>query len=808
MANESASARPRVDDSRRLSLAGDLARRGFADTARASASLGGLDEKGQDYRDRLVRAAGVTADPDLALAGLVDLDFTTRDAIVADQTWLARVAAVMGGSRALVRHLVTHNDARGVIEALHDDALAPHDATQLTTDIWASVGACPSPMLPDPTGAAADALRRANRDQLVRIAARDLTADDPAAALPGVAAELADLADAVVNVALAMARAEVPEQEHVRLGVVALGKCGARELNYISDVDVLFVVEPADATTSPTEAVRIGSDIAAALARLTSTATSAGSIWALDAALRPEGNAGPLVRTLDAMATYYRRHAATWEFQAMMKARPMAGDIALGKAFCDLVLPLVWGAGGTDGFIAASRAMRRRVVALIPSGQADREIKLGAGGLRDIEFTAQILQLVHGRADEALRQPGTLDALATLSQHGYMGREDAAAMDAAYRFERLLEHRQQLYRLRRTHLMPDDAAELRRLARSMPGVESGAALWAKWRQTAASVQRLQQRVYYSPLLEAVSKVPSGALRLSSAAAGERLAALGFADPAGALRHIGALTQGVSRAAEITRHIMPAMLGWLADGANPDAGLLAFRQVSEALGRSPWYLKALRDESGTAERLARVMASSRLCVDLLRRDPPSVGLLRGTELTPREPDDLRATFTATVRRHDDVAAAVQALRAARRHELVRLAVAVVLGRLDIEATGVALSDVTAATLDAALALAARVFPGAPPLGVVAMGRWGGRELSFASDADVMVVAPDDATGAQLGAGAEAVAALRGWLTQPGPDPGLEIDVRLRPEGQDGPLVRTVGAYLAYYRRWSWTWEAQS
>jgi len=627
--------------------------------------------------------------------------------------------------------------------------------------------------------------------------------------LPDVTAELTDLADAVVSVALTLAQAQVAGHERVRLAVVALGKCGARELNYLSDVDVLFVAEPAG-DTDPAEAARIGGEVAGALIRLLSEHTAAGTIWQLDAALRPEGNAGPLARSLEAMQAYYGKHAATWELQAMMKARPMAGDMALGRAFCDLVAPLVWRAGGMEGFVAASRAMRRRVVQLIPPEQAERELKLGAGGLRDVEFTAQILQLVHGRADEALRQPDTLGALAALSRHGYIARDDYTALDSAYRFERLLEHRQQLFRLRRTHLMAADPASLRRLARSMPDGLTGEALWAKWRQTAAQVLRLQQRVFYSPLLEAVSKVSSGALRLSSEAAEQRLEALGFADPAAALRHIAALTQGVGRAAEITRHIMPAMLGWLADGANPDAGLLAFRQVSEVLGRSPWYLKALRDESGTAERLAHVMASSRYAVDLMRRDPPSVALLREEPgvLTPRSADDLRAVFLATVSRHHDPADAVKSLRALRCHEVGRLGLAVVLGRLDVEAVGVALSAVAAATVDAGLAVARRAYPDMPPLGVVAMGRWGGQELSFASDLDVLFVAPDDATDHQLGVAATAVAALRNWLGAAGPDPAVEIDVRLRPEGQDGPLVRTVSAYLAYYERWSWTWEAQA
>jgi len=829
-----------VDEAKRRALAADLAKRGFLDSKRAVATLETIGEaEGDETARRLVAAAAPTADPDLALARLEELDVETRRQLIGHPTWLGRVAAVMGGSRPLGRHLVQYPSAMAPLR--HNRPLRPHDPARIRRELFATVRAAlgesvaasrlATDGLADPQGAGADALRLANRGELARIASRDLGSPDPAGELVSVFTELTDLADAVVDVALALARGQVAGAERVRLAVVALGKCGARELNYLSDVDVLFVAEPADDSTTPNEAVRLGAAVASALVRLTSASTPAGSIWAMDAGLRPEGNAGPLVRTLQAMDAYYHHAAAGWEFQALMKARPMAGDMALGQAFCELVRPLVWTAGGREGFVTESRAMRRRVVSLIPAAEADRDIKLGAGGLRDVEFSAQILQLVHGRGDDALRQPATLDALAALSEHSYMSPDDAAALADAYRFERLLEHRQQLFRLRRTHLMPSQPAELRRLARSLRGValpypepavsppgrstpDSGQSLWSQWRQTAAQVQRLQARVFYSPLLEAVAKVSSKALRLSSEAAGERLVALGFADPAAALRHIAALTQGVSRAAEITRHVMPAVLGWLAEGANPDAGLLAFRQVSEALGHSPWYLSALRDESGTAERLARVVSSSRYAVDLLRRDPPSVALLRDArhpgedDLARRTAADLTPGFVATVGRHDDADEAARALRAARRHELARLGLAAVLGRLDVEALGAALSDVTAATLEAGLTLAARQFPSAAPVGIVAMGRWGGRELSFASDADVLFVAPDDVDDKRLATTAEAMTALRGWLSLPGPDPSLEVDVRLRPEGKDGPLVRTVSSYLAYYGRWSWTWEAQA
>ena len=269
--------------------------------------------------------------------------------------------------------------------------------------------------------------------------------------------------------ALAVARDEVgPAGRKCDSAIVALGKTGGQELNYVSDVDVLYVGEPAldeagEPACSSGEAITVATKLVGALTRVCSAYTAAGTIWELDAALRPEGKAGPLVRTLASHLTYYQKWAKNWEFQAMLKARPMAGDRALAQDFVDLVSPMVWRVAENDQFVSETQAMRRRVIALLPPREADREIKLGAGGLRDVEFSVQLIQLVHGRADDRVRQAGTLAALAKLIEHGYVGRSDGGDLDAAYRLMRLLEHRIQLEKMRRTHLMPDDELSLRRL---------------------------------------------------------------------------------------------------------------------------------------------------------------------------------------------------------------------------------------------------------------------------------------------------------------------------------------------------------
>lgn len=793
--------------------AGDLARRGFAHAAQSARWAEALDERGDATFDWLGIVASAAADPDRALLGLLRLAETSPAQFAklwADESWFTRVVRVIGASQAVQQHFILRPEdldvlAKPAVAATPDelrarllDAMGRSDLAPL------SVGELAGEHIAD--AAAGDALRVANRREVIRIAGRDLDAADPSEVLPSVARELADLADAVLACVLLLARGEVAERDCVRLGVVALGKCGARELNYISDVDVLYVGEPVGDVPENT-AMAVGGRIAGAVARICSARTPAGSIWQLDAALRPEGNAGPLVRTLAGMRAYYERWAHKWEFQAMLKARPMAGDVELAQQFCDLVGPLVWQVGSSENFVSDTQAMRRRVISLIPPKESEREIKLSAGGLRDVEFSVQLLQLVHGRADERIRSRGTLEGLGELVECGYIGRADGAELDRHYRFMRSLEHRVQLTKLRRTHLLPDDPEELRQLGRSLR-LGADADVWTLWRRAAAEVQVLHQRVFYSPLLEAVSKLTSDELRLSPEAAQARLRALGFGDPAAALGHIAALTQGVTRSVEIQRQLMPAMLGWFAEGPNPDLGLLAFRQLSESLGRTPWYLRALRDEGNTAERLARLLSSSRYVVDLLRHDPGAVELLiNPKQLVPRPRAELLASMKAVTERHDDAQNAINAVRALRRRELFRLAVGDLVGLIGLDELGRGLSDLAAATVNAAFNVAAEEFPSAPPIGVLALGRWGGREMSYGSDADAMFVIADDRE-ADLDDAKRVVARARELLRKPGPVPPLELDADLRPEGRSGPMVRTLSSYLAYYSRWSVTWEAQA
>ena len=808
----------RVDEP--LSLTA-LARAGFTELSAVRERLAEFEALGGLPSGSALALFRRVADPDAALERLLALARRAPEEVDAhrdDPARAARLARVVGASEGLWEFLMRHP---AELSALDTRVRSLPGAEELRADLLESVGADPAASAPIATLIEEEgwaAFRGRYRRRLLQLASFDLEQADPVAGLDAVAACLSDLAGAAIEASLAIARAATigkgpgkypaEEVEATGLAVIGMGKAGARELNYVSDVDVIFVSE--------------GSvDIATRLAILTMRGTDAPaiepSLWQVDANLRPEGKDGVLVRSLESHLAYYDRWAKTWEFQALLKARPLAGDLDLGRRYTAALAPQVWKSAEREGFVDSVQRMRERVVEHIVPDEVDWELKLGPGGLRDIEFTVQLLQLVHGHVDASVRQSATLSALAALVAGGYVGRDAGAEFADDYRILRLMEHRVQLSRLRRTHLMPKDADAQRVLARATGLAGNAEGLVERWADIKRRVRGLHERLFYRPLLSAVAALPTedvlmGERALSPEQAQARLAASGFRDPRGALAHIGALTEGVSRAATIQRTLLPVMLQWFADGADPDYGLLTFRRLSDQLGDHHWFLRMLRDSSGAAQRLTRLLSGSRFVGELLGSLPESVAWLDSDdELRPRPRATLEEERDAVLARHEDADAVAGAMISARRRGVLRLAIGGILGVTTIDEVSRGLSDITDVFLQCLLTAIRRdqraTVPDGFEFAIIAMGRFGGRELGFGSDADVMYVfRTPETTPAASRAGLHIAAELK-RLTN---DPRLpfDLDLDLRPEGRNGPVARSFEAYAAYYARWSLTWEAQA
>ena len=788
--------------------------------------LGWIDTESIELLWSLSRAPNA----DLALATLMRLrsalgqEWADLESVLrSDKSLRGRLFGLIGASSAFADHVVAdppcwkllHGTALPTRQHLIDDMLSVVEATPET-----GPNAAPLLFRAENIGpTVVPQLKKRYRDHLMLLAAVDLAAvveNEPVLPYQTVGRHLADLADAALTAALAVGVARVCPNEPCpsRIAVIAMGKCGARELNYVSDVDVVFVAEPADTRASriASEMMRIGS----------------AAYFEVDAALRPEGKSGELVRTLDSHVAYYKRWAKTWEFQALLKARPMTGDLALGEDYHQALLPMVWTASERDDFVPEVQAMRRRVLENVPAELRERELKLGQGGLRDVEFAVQLLQLVHGRADDALHVTGTVEALTALADGGYVGRDDAANLTASYEFLRLLEHRLQLMKLKRTHTLPPQSDEeamrwLARAAHIRPDGRNDAlgVLNAEIKRNSLRIRRLHSKLFYRPLLESVSRLDKDAIRLSPDAAVRQLKALGYLAPENALGHLKALAAGPERKGRIQALLLPTLLEYLSDTPDPDAGLLAYRRVSDALNDQVWFLRELRDEGAIAQRLMQVLGSSAYLPDLLVKAPDVIRLYadgpHGPLLLGPDPADVARGILSSSARYDDPKRAIAAARSLRRHELARIASADILGMYDVPQVCRALSSVWAAVLGAALSAvikaseAERGSPAPATFAVIGMGRLGGWELGYGSDADVLFVCDPvegaDETDAVKWANsvAEKVTKLLG---APSTDPPLQVDAGLRPEGRNGPLVRTLAAYEAYYAQWAHTWEVQA
>jgi len=700
----------------------------------------------------------------LAISRLTEDDAELAERLEADAVLREALVAVVGASRSLTQLLLTDPSA---------------------VDVLANLAA----RSPSTAGNAHD-LVRWKRLEYLRIAAVDLTGR---ATLEETAERLAQMAEEVFAGAWRVATADAGEGGGPGdVAVIAMGKFGGRELNYASDVDVMFVGHGD---------VRRALDVARRCFRV-------------DADLRPEGRNGPLVRTLDAFRSYWARWANTWEFQALLKARPVAGDPETGAAFAGAAAEAVWERPFGADELREVRAMKARAEGeMARRGLTDRELKRGRGGIRDIEFAVQLLQLVHGRADPALRSPTTLNALGELGAAGYVDAADAEQMAQAYRFLRTVEHRLQLWDEAQVHAVPPSGDALDRLARacgyrSSESADATSTFSTDLRRHQAIARSIHERLFFRPLLESFGGVDTLSPTMSEAAFTERLAAFGFADAKRTRDALLELTKGLTRTSRLMQQVLPLLLGWLSEAPDPEGGLLGLRTLAASQRRADTLARMFRDSPEAGQRLCLVLGSSRFVGSGLERHPELLADLADPDTSLRTSGaELREQVERSLRWRapDD---RVSALRRFRQYHELSTATRDLLGRDGVDDVAAELTALGEAVLGEALEMVLEAAPVRVPIAVIAMGRFGGGELSYASDLDVMLV-HDGRTDEEALAAERVAAELRMLVNGATPAARLwRLDLDLRPEGKQGPLARSLGGYEQYYRRWAETWERQA
>ena len=701
--------------------------------------------------DRAVERSAAPAAVAVALDAVAVTHPGARDHLESDPDLLHAVVAVSAASRFLARLLTADPDALAVL-----------------TDLDRRVPV---------TGPTARSLAGEQRRELLRIAARDLSGLD---VLEGVGANLARLADDVVAAARRLSG-----DETAGLAVIGMGKLGGRELNYASDIDLLFVGD-GDAR------------------RLMATARTC---YRVDADLRPEGRNGPLVRSLASYEAYWDRWASTWEFQALLKARAVTGPPDLAAAFLEAASSRVWGRPFGADELREVRAMKARAEEhMARRGLLDREVKRGRGGIRDIEFAVQLLQLVHGRSDPALRSPTTLTALTDLADAGCVDPGDADLLADAYRFLRAVEHRLQLVEGQPVHAVPTGPGARTHLARVMgyrddSGRTALAHFDAELRRHRSAVRSIHERLFFRPLLESFT----GTSTMAPEAVQTRLTAFGFTDAERTRQALAELTRGITRSSRLMRQMLAPLLGWLSESPDPDLGLLGLRTLATGQHRAAQLVAAFRESPEAARRLCLLVGTSRVLQAGFEHHPELIPALGSDQaLAPGDRHELAERARSSLAWRGGAAERRAGLHKFRRAESTRIAARDVLGLAGPEDTAASLTALAEAVLESTL----ETVDPAVPFAVVAMGRFGGAELSYGSDLDVLLVY-DGSTAAHFAAAEQAAVELLVFVNGTTPAERIfAVDAGLRPEGRDGPLARSLEGYRTYHRRWAQTWERQA
>ncbi len=629
------------------------------------------------------------------------------------------------------------------------------------------------------------ALRFWKGREMTRIAVRELA---NVASLEETTGELSQVAEICIRNVFEHWNTELRQQygsPKAEFAILALGKLGGGELNHSSDVDLLFLYSEEGQLTAHISYHEFFNRLGKRILETFSTQHPAGSLFRVDLRLRPEGSAGPLARSLESMENYYAGFGETWERLALIKARGIGGSRELAYEFLRQHQPFIYPKSTSPDLLDEIASIKRRIERdIVGADKLERDVKLGRGGIREIEFIVQTLQLIHGARHPFLQEPGMLKALRALRQLDLLPREEVLTCDITYRFLRRVEHRLQIEAEQQTHIVPRDAETLRRLALGLrfPSSEDfTAALQQKMR----AVRPIFQRIV-SGTSTASTRSPKGndleifsdQKRAAKALSDLVLGAAGF--------HIAPRTR------QIFRKLRPALLEWLAKTADPDATLNQFVRLVEGYGLRSLFFDLLVANPRLLELVIKTFDASRFASELLIRRPQ---LLEDITRDPTfgEP----RSVAENLRRLDSLGADANNLdpiRAYRQRQLLRIILRDVLGLIQPAATFAELSDVA----EACLIFAAKLLA-SEQLTVIALGKFGGREISYGADLDVLFVG-DDVRAAQN---------LMIAMAQPTAEGNIwALDARLRPEGEKGPVVCSLETFESYYAGRAQPWELQA
>ena len=621
------------------------------------------------------------------------------------------------------------------------------------------------------------ALRFWKGREMARIALRELTDVAP---LEETTAELSQLAEICLTEVFEHWNAELRQRyssPKAEFAILALGKLGGGELNHSSDVDLIFFYSD-EGQLSPHFSYheffnRLGKKILETFL----TRNPEGPLFRIDLRLRPEGAAGPLARSLESMEHYYGGFGETWERLALIKARGICGSRELAYEFLRQHQPFIYPSSPTPDLLDEIANIKRRIERdIVGQENLGRNVKLGAGGIREIEFIVQALQLIHGARHAFLQEPSMLKALRALHQLDLLPRDEVVKLDEAYRFLRRVEHRLQTDAEQQTHTIPQEPAVLRRLALSLSFPSS--------REFTAALQKRMRNVR-SIFQRVISEKSTEAKPIDLAIFSDQRRAKALADLAQASVsfHIAPRTR------QIFRKLRPLLLDWLAKAADPDATLNQFVRFVQAHGLRSLLFELLVTNPRLLELLVKTFDASQFAGNLLIRRPQLL-----EEITRSENLDRGIAIGEHLRRLaslDLTRASLDGVRAYRQAQLLRIVLRDVLGLIDLAA----LLAEHSALAEACLLFVNKLL-GSEELTIIALGKFGGREISYGADLDVLFVG-EDIRAAQNLVVATAQPSAEGNLPT--------LDARLRPDGEKGPLVCSLAAYQSYYERRAQLWE---